>query len=187
MTCYWLTRRKPIALKQDIDVQLDENYSVKFKARSYELQLIFSCEGCQMGLSLLHGAMMPVVDGANCSPGVQQHRQVLDDQCSTAAGAAASEKAATAASKSGRSDVAQAGVGTQDLLARARALMAADFSEMIGSSSDAGSAQLSAGISSSSTCTATGVAAAATVSDEADSTQQLLDRARALIAANGNS
>jgi hypothetical protein len=96
-----------------------------------------------------------------------------------------------AAGSNGVSDIARAaaaaaaaGAGTQDLLARARALMAADFSDLVGSN-DASLKQAGDVGPSSSTCTAGGVAAAAAAAaaEDDDSTQRLLARARALMSA----
>jgi hypothetical protein len=132
------TCRKPLALKQDVEVQLDEQYSVKF-TRSYELQLFFSCEGCLMGLSLLHGAMLHGTAEAGCLDSMQQHGQAVRAaglQGSAAAGGveAGAGTGTVAAGTSSSAEVAKAAAaaaaaseGTQDLLARARALMAADF------------------------------------------------------------
>jgi hypothetical protein len=190
--------RKPLALKQDVEVQLDEHYSVRLTARSYELQLSFSCEGCQMCLSSLHGAILPGADAADSSSSMQHaqqgnsvhaQRNIVDE-----AAAGGLKSATAAAGSSGGSDVARAaaaaaaaGVETHDLLARARALMAADFSDLVGS--DDASSKQSGVVPSCSTCTAAGgvAAGAAAAAEEDDSTQQLLARARALMAANRDS
>jgi hypothetical protein len=189
------TCRKPLALKQDVEVQLDEHFSIKF-TRGYELQLFFTCEGCQMGVSLLHGAMLPGSAEADCLEAVQQHSLAGKARSlgSAAAGVLASganNDAAVAVTSSG-SEVARAAAaaaaatdGTKDLLARARALMAADFSDLVVSSSDAGAEEGSVDIPSSGTCTASGMPAAATAEDL--STQELLARARVLMASDNGS
>lgn len=196
-----ITCRKPLALKQDVEVQLDEHFRVKF-TRRYELQLFFCCEGCQLGLSLLHGALLPGAAEASCTTAAQQQcGQVAKKAGMQGNGAAGGPGAgagtgAVAGGSSAGAEVARAAAaataaseGTQDLLARARALMAADFSDLVApsSSTGSGSEQAGGGVAGGSTCTASGVTAAAAEAEDDSSTQQLLARARALMAASTDS
>lgn len=99
--------RKQLALKQDVQQQLDQHYSIVFKASTYELQLLFECQGCKVGLSSLHGAML--------SGGAQPTSK-------------AAMLAPSSTSKPGPAVQGSAqGADMREMLARARALMANDF------------------------------------------------------------
>jgi hypothetical protein len=54
-----LCRKPPGALQEDISARLDEHLRIRFLAGSHELQLSYSCDGCQAVLSQQHGAVLP--------------------------------------------------------------------------------------------------------------------------------
>lgn len=144
-----------MGLKQDVRQQLDQHYSIVFKAKTYELQLFISCEGCELGLSLLHGAML-------------------------SRDAAAGKGAASAAAPVGKGTGpdAVAADDKQAMLARARALMAADFGiTSTDEPSDIGPADSGAASRSSVSHPL------ATPKQPQDEMQAVLTRARALMAA----
>lgn len=89
-------------------MQLDEHWALLLRARSPDLlQLSFACDGVAITVSLLHGPMLPV------------------RRCVAAAGGATTDSTITSSSSS-----LAAGVdATAALLARARALIAADDTE----------------------------------------------------------
>lgn len=54
-----LRRKPPGALQEEISARLDEHLRIRFLAGSHELQLFYSCDGCQAVLSQQHGAVLP--------------------------------------------------------------------------------------------------------------------------------
>lgn len=119
---------RPGALTDDITARLDEHLSIRFLAGSLDLQLLFDCDGCQAVLSQQHGAVLPErakpqQAAPTCRPGssqaaaAQAQQQAGEGLCAGGGGAAAA-----IAGLPGDSDM-------QTLLARARALMAATYSE----------------------------------------------------------
>lgn len=150
--------RRALGLKHDIRQQLDQHYSIVFVAKTYELQLKFNCDGHQLGLSVLHGAQLSQQD------------------------AAAEVRTATPSTLA----VAPAEDSTQAMLARARAVMAADFAA---ASSGAVPSGPPVALTASTATAATNMAKSLQAADhhDKDSAEHdmhaLLARARALMAA----
>jgi hypothetical protein len=128
-------RKTPSApLTEDITAQLDEHFSIRFMAGSYELQLAYECEGCAVVLSQRHGAVL-IERAARAQPpqlhqqAGQQHSQWQDPQVSQQGVEHQQEQQATSQTEQGGVAAALAGLpggdDMQALLARARALMAA--------------------------------------------------------------
>lgn len=172
-TLFWC---RPGALTDDITARLDEHLSIRFLARSLDLQLLFDCDGCQAVLSQQHGAVLPErakqqQAAPSCPPGssqaaaAQAQQQPGEGLCAGGGGAAAAI--------AGLPDDSH----MQTLLARARALMAATESES--QPSDAAAKQ---GVAAP----ATGVALSQPAEgpdDVQDDVQSMLARARAAVAA----
>lgn len=122
-------RKPPGALQEDICAQLDEHLSIRFLAGSHELQLYFTCDGCQAGLSQQHGAILPeqavnrAQTGAagSMSGGMAAAVQGEQQQQQEQQPATPANFTTTAAAVAGL----PGGDEMQALLARARALMAA--------------------------------------------------------------
>lgn len=132
---HWYCRKLPGALTEDITAQLDEHLSIIFTARSFELQLLCECEGCQALLSQQHGTVL--VERAQAQQAQQQTETppLPTDHTSSCSKhepepGHRSQQEESQISSSGTGSAATAVTGLpggddmQVLLARARALMA---------------------------------------------------------------
>jgi hypothetical protein len=156
----------------DITARLDEHLSIRFLAGSFDLQLLFDCDGCQAVLSQQHGAVLPEraapqQAAPSCSPGSSQAAAQAQQQAVCEGG---NDAAAAVAGLPGGDDM-------QNLLARARALMAA---------TDAASPPQDAAAVEEVTAPAAGVVLSqphGTSDDVQEDVQDMLARARAAVAA----
>lgn len=119
-----LHRRSAGALTEDITARLDQHLSIRFSAASCDLQLNFTCEGCQATLSQQHGPVLPerevatqVAQPAAAAAAPQPRDDVREADDDGGGGGPGSTTEAVADLPGG--DAMQA------LLARARALMEA--------------------------------------------------------------
>lgn len=150
MLLCWPCRKPPGALQEDISARLDQHLCIRFLAGSHELQLFYSCDGCQAVLSQQHGAVLPdravaqeaAMQQSGQQPGQQpeshasgisSRQEMALESCSQLQQQAQQHKPEQMMGRPGEGSSAgaaaiaglPAGGDMQALLARARALMAA--------------------------------------------------------------